>query len=76
MTLPVKVQRVFPSSFRGSRIFTGNSISLNRHWRQWRSRYIIQQDGTYPPRHFATLGPSELQPPFTWESFHSANRVY
>jgi len=23
------------------------------------------QDGTYPPRNFATLGPSELQPPFT-----------
>ena len=24
------------------------------------------QDGTYPPRNFATLGPSELQPPFIW----------
>ena len=23
------------------------------------------QDGTYPPRNFATFGPSELQPPFT-----------
>ena len=23
------------------------------------------QDGTYPSRNFATLGPSELQPPFT-----------
>jgi len=23
------------------------------------------QDGTYPPRSFATLGPSRLQPPFT-----------
>ena len=26
---------------------------------------IFMQDGTYPPRNFATLGPSELQPPFT-----------
>jgi len=24
----------------------------------------FMQDGTYPPRNFATLGPSELQPPF------------
>jgi len=23
------------------------------------------QDGTYPPRNFATLGPSGLRPPFT-----------
>jgi len=23
------------------------------------------QDGTYPPRNFATLGPSGLWPPFT-----------
>ena len=28
----------------------------------------FMQDGTYPPRNFATLGPSELQPPFTWIS--------
>jgi len=26
------------------------------------------QDGTYPPMNFATFGPSELQPPFTWAS--------
>jgi len=25
---------------------------------------LFMQDGTYPPRNFATLGPSELQPPF------------
>jgi len=25
----------------------------------------FMQDGTYPPRNFATLGPSELRPPFT-----------
>ena len=31
------------------------------------------QDGTYPPRNFATLGPSELQPPFT-EAY--TRRVY
>ena len=28
----------------------------------------FMQDGTYPPRNFATLGPSELQPPFIWIS--------
>ena len=26
----------------------------------------FMQDGTYPPMNFATFGPSELQPPFTW----------
>jgi len=25
----------------------------------------FMQDGTYPPRNFATLGPSGLRPPFT-----------
>ena len=32
------------------------------------SRAVVtpfMQDGTYPPRNFATLGPSELRPPFT-----------
>jgi hypothetical protein len=29
----------------------------------------FMQDGTYPPRNFATLGPLWLQPPFTLDSF-------
>ena len=40
------------------------------------------QDGTYPPRSFATLGPSELRPPFTgtykiylFFSFYSTGQV-
>nr|QCU82598.1 hypothetical protein [Pseudourostyla cristata] len=28
----------------------------------------FMQDGTYPPRNFATFGPSRLQPPFTGTS--------
>ncbi len=39
----------------------------------------FMQDGTYPPRNFATFGPSGLQPPFTGtyilsftENFHLA----
>jgi len=28
----------------------------------------FMQDKTYLPRNFATLGPSELQPPFTLDS--------
>jgi len=31
------------------------------------------QDGTYPPRNFATLGPSELQPPFARHSIRCVN---
>jgi len=31
------------------------------------------QDGTYPPRNFATLGPSELQPPFTLDSVQDSH---
>ena len=33
----------------------------------------FMQDGTYPPRNFATLGPSELQPPFTLGSVRGVN---
>jgi len=29
------------------------------------------QDGTYPPRNFATFGPSGLQPPFTGTYFEN-----
>jgi len=30
----------------------------------------FMQDGTYPPRNFATFGPSGLQPPFTGTYFN------
>jgi len=33
----------------------------------------FMQDGTYPPRNFATFGPSELQPPFTQVSVQGVN---
>jgi len=34
------------------------------------------QDGTYPSRNFATLGPSELQPPFTAVYIQCANILF
>lgn len=37
----VKVHRVFPSNLVEFRIFTENSISLNKHWRQWSHHYTI-----------------------------------
>jgi len=55
------------------RIFTKSSNSSRSEWRQWRSRYAIQQVGTYPTNDFATLGPSELQPPFAWAYNQSQN---
>jgi len=39
----------------------------------------FMQDGTYPPRNFATLGPLWLQPPFTMGSiscFHMSFLLY
>lgn len=61
----VKVHRVFPSIY--------NIIASSRFMHFHRdnvgdSRTIVtpfMQDGTYPSRNFATLGPSKLQPPFT-----------
>jgi len=35
------VHRVFPSNLVEFRIFTENSISLNKYWRQWSHRYTI-----------------------------------
>jgi hypothetical protein len=34
------------------------------------------QDGIYPPRNFATFGPSELQPPFTLPSVRENSRSF
>ena len=36
----------------------------------------FMQDGTYPPRNFATLGPSELQPPFIWNWISRVNAKF
>jgi hypothetical protein len=59
------VHRVLPSTF-------GNSASSRRiqfHWDHvGDSGEVVtpfMQVGTYPTRNFATLGPSELRPPFT-----------
>ena len=62
--IAVKVHGVFPSNCKksaSSRIFqfhqayTGDSEEIVTPF---------MQVGTYPTRNFATLGPSELQPPF------------
>ena len=61
----VKVHRVFPSNYTN----TASSRFMQFHRDNiGDSRTIVtpfMQDGTYPPRNFATLGPSKLQPPFT-----------
>jgi len=61
----VKVHRVFPSSC----MYPASSREFQFHWDNTRdSKTIVtslMQDGTYPSRNFATLGLSELQPPFT-----------
>jgi len=61
----VKVHRVFPSNY----ILIASSQLIQFHRDSiGDSKTIVtpfMQDGTYPPRNFATFGPSELQPPFT-----------
>jgi len=61
----VKVHRVLPSSYN---IFA-SSQRFQFHWNiSWDSRTVVtslMQVGTYPTWNFSTLGPSELQPPFT-----------
>jgi len=51
----VKVHGVFPSNFREFRIFTERSISLDRHRRQWRNRYIIHAGRNLPAKEFRYL---------------------
>ena len=59
------MHRVFPSSCNiaaSSRKIQFRRASIGD------SRAVVtpfMQDGTYPPRNFATLGPSGLRPPFT-----------
>ena len=61
----VKVHRVFPSYYT----YSAFSPKLQfRHSISRDSRAVVtpfMQDGTYPPRNFATFGPLWLQPPFT-----------
>ena len=65
------MHRVLPSFF-------GNSASARRiqfHWDHLGDSGAVvtpfMQVGTYPTRNFATLGPSELRPPFTGPSIES-----
>ena len=59
-------------SFRVADRNAASSRQVQFHWVNiGDSREVVMpfmQDGTYPPRNFATLGPSELQPPFIWIS--------
>ncbi len=65
----VKVHGVFPSScykLASSRVIQIHQVYIGD------SREVVipfMQVGTYPTRNFATFGPSELQPPFTGDSF-------
>jgi hypothetical protein len=75
----VKVHRVFPSNWKK----TASSRSFQFHWVQvGDSGEVVtpfMQVGTYPTRNFATLGPSELQPPFTGaycQSFYLSSSLY
>ena len=57
-------------SFRVAERNAASSRQVQFHWvNLGDSEEVVipfMQDGTYPPRNFATLGPSELQPPFIW----------
>ena len=61
----VKVHRVFPSHCTLSAF--SPRIQFHRIIIGDREAVVtpFMQDGTYPPRNFATFGPSGLQPPFT-----------
>ena len=61
----VKVHRVFPSS--RSTPASSRGVQFRRASARDSEGVVtpFMQDGTYPSRNFATLGPSELQPPFT-----------
>jgi hypothetical protein len=61
----VKVHRVFPSCC----VYTASARRIQIHWNHiGDSEEVVKpfmHVGIYPTRNFATLGPSELQPPFT-----------
>jgi len=59
------VHGVFPSSHKVSA--SARTIQIHRIYEGDSGEVVIpfMHVGTYPTRNFATLGPSELQPPFT-----------
>jgi hypothetical protein len=59
------VHGVFPSSHKTSA--SARTIQIHRTYEGDSGEVVIpfMHVGTYPTRNFATLGPSELQPPFT-----------
>ena len=61
----VKVHGVFPSSHKVSA--SARIIQFHRRYKGDSGEVVtpFMHVGTYPTRNFATLGPSELQPPFT-----------
>ena len=69
----VKVYRVFPSTY----ILIVSALLLQFHKNNTRDSEAVvtpfMQDGTYPSRNFATLGPSRLWPPFTGTYFFLKN---
>jgi len=64
-------------SFRVAERNAASSRQVQFHWvNLGDSEEVVipfMQDGTYPPRNFATLGPSELQPPFIWNLISCVN---
>ena len=67
----MKVHRVFPSSRRTSA--SARRVQVHRGQEGDSGEVVtpFMHVGTYPTRNFATLGPSELRPPFTGASGRS-----
>jgi len=69
------VHRVFPSSYS----IIASSQLIQFHKTNIRdSRAVVtpfMQDGNYPPRNFATFGPSGLWPPFTGIYINCVNNL-
>ena len=71
----VKVHRVFPSSYK---IIASSQLIQLRKANIGDSEAVVtpfMQDGIYPPRNFATLGPSGLRPPFTGVYIFCLNKI-
>ena len=70
------MHRVFPSSFK--KIASSQLVQFHRNSIRDSKAVVtpFMQDGTYPPRNFATLGPSGLRPPFTEAYKKSANNSF
>jgi hypothetical protein len=70
------VHRVFPSSH----IISASAQTVQFHWNHvGDSGKVVtpfMHVGTYPTRNFATLGPSELQPPFARALSHCFHKSF